>query len=32
MDVGSVVDWVGAIGGLLAVSAAVVSWRTSEKL
>ena len=32
MDWGSVADWVGAIGGLLAVSAAVVSWWTSEKV
>ena len=32
MDVGSVADWVGAIGGLLAVFAAVVSWWTSEKV
>ena len=32
MDVGSVADWVGAFGGLLAVFAAVVSWQTSEKV
>ena len=32
MDVGSVADWVGAIGGSLAVVAAVVSWQTSEKV
>lgn len=32
MDWGSVADWVGAIGGMLAVIAAIVSWRTSEKI
>ena len=32
MDVGSLADWVGAIGGSLAVVAAVVSWQTSEKV
>ena len=32
MDWGSVADWVGAISALLAVSAAVVSWWTSEKV
>lgn len=32
MDVGSLADWVGAIGGVLAVFAAVVSWQTSEKV
>lgn len=32
MDWGSVADWAGSAGGLLAVCAAVVSWRTSEKL
>ena len=29
---GTLADWVGAIGGLLAVVAAVVSWKTSEKV
>lgn len=32
MDVGSLADWVGAVGGLLAVAAAIVSWQTSEKV
>lgn len=32
MDWGSVADWVGAIGGMFAVIAAIVSWRTSEKV
>ena len=32
MDVGTLADWVGAVGGLLAVYAAVVSWQTSEKV
>lgn len=32
MDWGSIADWVGAIGGILAVIAAIVSWRTSEKV
>ena len=32
MDVGSIADCVGAVGGLLAVAAAIVSWRTSEKV
>lgn len=32
MGLGSVADWVGAVGGLLAVIAATVSWRTSERL
>ena len=32
MDAGSLADWVGAVGGLLAVFAAVVSWQTSEKV
>lgn len=32
MDVGSLADWVGAFGGLLAVAAAIVSWQTSEKV
>lgn len=32
MDWGSVADWVGALGGLLAVIAAVVSWQTSRNM
>jgi hypothetical protein len=32
MDVGTLADWVGALGGLLAVSAAYGSWKTSEKV
>lgn len=32
MDVGTLADWVGALGGLLAVSAAYASWKTSEKV
>lgn len=32
MDVGTLADWVGAVGGLLAVSAAYGSWKTSEKV
>ena len=32
MDAGSLADWVGAVGGLLAVAAAIVSWQTSEKV
>ena len=32
MDVGTLADWVGAVGGLLAVAAAIVSWQTSEKV
>lgn len=32
MDWGSVADWVGAIGGMFAVIAAIVSWWTSEKI
>lgn len=32
MDVGSIADCVGAVGGLLAVAAAIVSWQTSEKV
>lgn len=32
MDVGSLADWVGAFGGLLAVAATIVSWQTSEKV
>lgn len=32
MDWGSVAEWVGALGGVLAVFAAVVSWLTSLKI
>lgn len=32
MDWGSIADWVGAIGGMFAVIAAIVSWWTSEKI
>lgn len=32
MDVGSLADWVGVVGGLLALSAAYGSWKTSEKV
>ncbi len=32
VDWGSLADWVGAIGGLLAVSAALVAWRSNERL
>ena len=32
MDVGTLADWVGAVGGLLAVSAAYGSWKVSEKV
>lgn len=32
MDVGSLADWVGVLGGMLAVSAAYGSWKTSEKV
>lgn len=32
MDVGTLADWVGAVGGLLAVSAACGSWKASEKV
>ncbi|AKE41747.1 Uncharacterised protein [Corynebacterium kutscheri] len=31
IEFGSLADWIAAIGGVLAVIAAVVSWRTSEK-
>lgn len=32
MDWGSLADWVGALGGLLAVVAAVVAWAVSKRL
>lgn len=32
MELGSVADWVGAIGGLLAVGAAVVAWLSSRQM
>lgn len=32
IDWGSLADWVGAVGGLLAVIAAAVAWRSSERM
>lgn len=32
IDWGSLADWVGAVGGLLAVFAAAVAWRSSERM
>lgn len=32
MDLGNLADWVSAVGGLLAVIAAIVAWRVSQRL
>lgn len=32
IDSGSIADWVGAIGGLLAVIASVLAWRSSDRI
>ena len=32
IDLGSIADWVGAIGGLLAVVASVLAWKSSDRI
>ena len=32
VDSGSIADWVGAIGGLLAVVASVLAWKSSDRI